>query len=158
MWKNMVKIDRPQIMVCRFIHNSHNISQNCTLESQKDCNLWTTDGKRNSSRFCSVPLQWCTCPLFVKWQTSSRWSISAHTHCSMSRLISEIATMVCLCRWGRSNGRGGRKTLTYPIRQNSMVLGQAILVASETVPGLLQWVWVEMDYQFDICHVTKEDT
>jgi len=76
----------------------------------------------------------------------------------MSRLISEIATIVCLHSSGRSHGRDGRKTLTYPIRQNSMVLGQAILVASDTMPGLLQWVWVEMDYQFDICRVTMEGT
>jgi len=39
-----------------------------------------------------------------------------------------------------------------------MVLGQAILVASVTVPDLQQWVWVEMDYQFDVCCVTMEDT
>jgi len=32
------------------------------------------------------------------------------------------------------------------------------LVASEAMPGLLQRVWAKMDYQFDVCHVTKEDT
>jgi hypothetical protein len=36
-----------------------------------------------------------------------------------------------------------------------MALGQAILVASEAAPGLLQRVWVEMDYRFDFCRVTK---
>jgi hypothetical protein len=36
-----------------------------------------------------------------------------------------------------------------------MALGQAILVASETAPGLLQRVWAEMDYRLDVCLVTK---
>jgi hypothetical protein len=36
-----------------------------------------------------------------------------------------------------------------------MALGQAILVASEAVPGLLQWLWAEMDYQLHICRITK---
>ena len=36
-----------------------------------------------------------------------------------------------------------------------MVLGHVILVASEAVPGLLQWVWAEMDYQLDVCSVIK---
>jgi len=66
--------------------------------------------------------------------------------------------MVCLCSSGRSCGRVGRKTLTYPIRQNSMVLGQAILVASKIMPGLLQQVWAEIDYHLDVFSVTKEDT
>jgi hypothetical protein len=36
-----------------------------------------------------------------------------------------------------------------------MVLGQAILVASETAPGLLQLVWAEMDYRLDVFRSTK---
>jgi hypothetical protein len=36
-----------------------------------------------------------------------------------------------------------------------MVLGQAILVASETAPGQGQQVLAEMDYRLDVCHVTK---
>jgi hypothetical protein len=36
-----------------------------------------------------------------------------------------------------------------------MELGQAILVASEAAPGLLQRVWAEMYYQLDVCRVTK---
>jgi hypothetical protein len=36
-----------------------------------------------------------------------------------------------------------------------MALGQAILVASETAPGLLQRVWAEMDYRLDVCRATK---
>jgi hypothetical protein len=36
-----------------------------------------------------------------------------------------------------------------------MALGQAILVASEAAPGLLQRVWAEMDYRLDICLVMK---
>jgi len=36
-----------------------------------------------------------------------------------------------------------------------MALGQAILVASETAPGLLQRVWAEMDFRLDVCRATK---
>ena len=28
-------------------------------------------------------------------------------------------------------------------------------MASKAVPGLLQWIWAEMDYQLQVCHVTK---
>ena len=36
-----------------------------------------------------------------------------------------------------------------------MALGQAMLVASETAPGLLQRVWAGMDYRLDVCRATK---
>jgi hypothetical protein len=36
-----------------------------------------------------------------------------------------------------------------------MALVQVILVASEAAPGLLQWVWTEVDYRLDVCCVTK---
>jgi hypothetical protein len=44
------------------------------------------------------------------------------------------------------------------IWKSGMALSQVILVASEAVPVLLQWVWVEMDCQLGVCRVTKEDT
>lgn len=42
-----------------------------------------------------------------------------------------------------------------PIIKNHMALGKAILVASEAVTALLQRVGAEMDYWFDVCHVTE---
>jgi hypothetical protein len=39
-----------------------------------------------------------------------------------------------------------------------MTLGQAVLVVSETAPGLLQRVWAEIDYGIDVCCVKKSDT
>jgi hypothetical protein len=36
-----------------------------------------------------------------------------------------------------------------------MALGQAILMASKAVLGLLQRVWAQMYYRLDVCHVTK---
>ena len=45
--------------------------------------------------------------------------------------------------------------LTYTIRGHGMVVGQTILVASETTPILLLRVCAEMDYSPGICRVTK---
>lgn len=57
---------------------------------------------------------------------------------------------------GRSCGGGSRKSpKRILIRSNGIVLGQAILVASETAPGLLQRVWAEMDYLLDVFRATK---
>jgi len=36
-----------------------------------------------------------------------------------------------------------------------MALGQAILVASEAVPVLLQQAWAEVDYRFDVRRDTE---
>jgi hypothetical protein len=45
--------------------------------------------------------------------------------------------------------------LTYTIRRHGMVVGQTILVASETTPILLLLVCAEMDYSPSVCCVTK---
>jgi len=71
---------------------------------------------------CDLQMEWetlravfwilCKCsmrPPFVTRQMSSWQFISAHTHCSMSRLISETAAMIRLCSLDRSCGRDCRQ-------------------------------------------------
>jgi len=62
---------------------------------------------------------------------------------------------IILCSTGRSCDRGNRKTesVTYPFKKKSHGI-RSILVGSKAAPGLLQHVWVEMDYWLSICHVT----
>jgi hypothetical protein len=38
-----------------------------------------------------------------------------------------------------------QESLTYPYKESGMALGQVILVTSESVPGLIQWEWAEVD-------------
>jgi len=44
-------------------------------------------------------------------------------------------------------------SITYPCKKKSHGI-RSILVGSEAAPGLLQHIWVEMDYWLSICHVT----
>ena len=69
--------------------------------------------------FC-IPHKCSVCPPFVTWQTSSRYSTSAHTCFSMWTSISQMAAMIRLRSSGRSCDRGGRKTnsLTYLHKKN----------------------------------------
>jgi hypothetical protein len=106
------------------------------------------DGKRNSPifffLFCITP-KCCVCPPFVTWQNSRRYSIFAHTRCSISRSVSEKAAMILLRRSGGTSGTGGRKTealiFLYKKKNDRMAWGQVILVASEAAPRLLQRAW-----------------
>jgi hypothetical protein len=70
--------------------------------------------------------------------------ISAHTPCSMSRLISEMAVISRLRSSVISCGRSGSKaeSLTYPHKKNE----------DESSPPSHK---SEMDYRIDVCRVTK---
>ena len=98
------------------------------------------------------------CPPFVIWQNPSRYSIFAHTCCSMKRWVTEKRAMSLVRSSGGTCGTGGRKTEALIFlykKKNRMAWGQAIVVASEAAPHLLQRAWAEMDYMLDVCHVRK---
>ena len=97
-----------------FIKSAH-------LNGGKDCNIRLTDGQRNSPSVFCKPRKCSRCPLFVTRQTSIRKSISAHTRCSRSQSISEMAAKNRLHSSGRSRGTGYRKaeSLIYPHNNKS---------------------------------------
>ena len=126
------------------------------LDCGKDCKNQPTDGKRNDpsphpppylmSVLCVRHLEHCRCQVdnpfptkhaaachdgFLRWQ---QWFVFA---AKADPLVQTAQPLI------------------YPIRKHGMVVGQAILVASETTQILLLRLCVEMDYSPFVCRVTK---
>lgn len=89
-----------------FIIPWHTPKIQCTWMAEKivTCDLQMERG--TPQVFFCIPCKCSRCPPFVTWQTSIRLSISAHTRCSRSQSISEIAAKNRLHTSGRSRGTG----------------------------------------------------
>jgi hypothetical protein len=125
----------------RVIHNclTHFIKL-VHLNGRKFCNMWPTDGKRNSSNFLLYLVSAvCVCCLW-------------HGRLQADYPFPPIPAAAChdrYLRWQRWFIFGAwaetvieaverQSPQHIPIRKNCMVFGQAILVASKTASGILQ--------------------